>query len=175
MARSIGKQFEENFKSSVPKYILTYRPPDAAQGFDIKNNEKNKKLRFSRHSPCDYMLFDSTRNLFLTLELKTFQGSCSFERNKDEKGIIHYYQIESLTKFAQYKRVVSGLVLDFRSTDNTYFLNIDQWDEFISHINKKSFNEKDLLTYANPTLIEKRKLKVNYRYDIESFLNTLVV
>lgn len=173
MARSVGKQFEDNFKSSVPKYILIYRPPDAAQGFDIKNNEKNKKLRFSRHSPCDYMLFDSTRNFFLTLELKTFQGSCSFERDKNEKvkKIIHYHQIKSLKDFARYKRVVSGLVLDFRSSDNTYFLNINQWDNFISHIEKKSFNEKDLLEYASPILIHKEKLKVNYRYDLESFLN----
>ena len=170
MARSVGKTFEDNFKKSIPDYLLSYRPPDSAQGFDVG---ASNKLRFSRHSPCDLMIFDGTRNLFLTLELKTFQGSCSFERTKEEKGIIHHYQIKSLKDFAQYERVISGLVLDFRSTGNTYFLNINQWDEFISHIEKKSFNEKDLLAYADPILIEKRKLKVNYRYDIESFLNTV--
>ena len=170
MARSVGKTFEDNFKKSIPDYVLSYRPPDSAQGFDVG---ASNKLRFSRHSPCDLMIFDGTRNLFLTLELKTFQGSCSFERTKEEKGIIHHYQIKSLKDFAQYERVISGLVLDFRSTGNTYFLNINQWDEFISHIEKKSFNEKDLLEYTSPILIEKRKLKVNYRYDIESFLNTV--
>lgn len=170
MARSVGKTFEDNFKKSIPDYVLSYRPPDSAQGFDVG---ASNKLRFSRHSPCDLMIFDGTRNLFLTLEFKTFQGSCSFERTKEEKGIIHHYQIKSLKDFAQYERVISGLVLDFRSTGNTYFLNINQWDEFISHIEKKSFNEKDLLAYADPILIEKRKLKVNYRYDIESFLKIL--
>lgn len=168
MARSVGKQFEDNFKNSVPKYAFSYRPPDSAQGFDVG---ASNKLRFSRHSPCDLMIFDGTRNLFLTLELKTFQGSCSFERDKSEKGIVHHYQIKSLKDFAQYKRVISGLVLDFRSSDNTYFLNINQWDDFISHIEKKSFNEKDLLEYASPILIHKEKLKVNYRYDLESFLD----
>ena len=168
MARSVGKQFEDNFKNSVPKYMLSHRPPDSAQGFDVGSTNK---LRFSRHSPCDLMVFDGTRNLFLTLELKTFQGSCSFERDKNEKGIVHYYQIKSLKDFARYNRVISGLVLDFRSSDNTYFLNINQWDDFISHIEKKSFNEKDLLEYASPILIHKEKLKVNYRYDLESFLN----
>ena len=158
MARSVGKAFEDNFKKSIPDYVLSYRPPDSAQGFDVG---ASNKLRFSRHSPCDLMIFDGTRNLFLTLELKTFQG------------IIHHYQIKSLKDFAKYERVVSGLILDFRSTGNTYFLNINQWDEFISHIEKKSFNEKDLLAYADPILIEKRKLKVNYRYDIESFLKIL--
>ena len=83
MARSVGKQFEDNFKNSVPKYMLSHRPPDSAQGFDVGSSNK---LRFSRHSPCDLMVFDGTRNLFLTLELKTFQGSCSFERDKNEKG-----------------------------------------------------------------------------------------
>ena len=170
MARSVGKQFEDNFKNSVPKYMLSYRTPDSAQGFDVG---ASNKLRFSRHSPCDLMVFDGTRNLLLTLELKTFQGSCSFERDKNEKvkRLIHYYQIEKLKEFAQYKRVVSGLVLDFRSTDHTYFLNINDWDNLISHIEKKSFNEQDLLEYASPILIEKEKLKVNYRYDLESFLN----
>ena len=170
MARSVGKQFEDNFKNSVPKYALPYRPPDSAQGFDVG---ASNKLRFSRHSPCDLMVFDGTRNLFLTLELKTFQGSCSFERDKSEKGIVHHYQIKSLKDFARYKRVISGLVLDFRSSDNTYFLNINQWDDFISHIEKKSFNEKDLLEYASPILIHKEKLKVNYRYDLESFLDDI--
>lgn len=170
MARSVGKQFEDNFKNSVPNYALSYRPPDSAQGFDVG---ASNKLRFSRHSPCDLMIFDGTRNLFLTLELKTFQGSCSFERNKNEKGIIHYYQIEKLKEFANYKRVISGFVLDFRSTDHTYFLNINDWDNLISHIEKKSFNEQDLLEYASPILIEKEKLKVNYRYDVELLLSKL--
>lgn len=170
MARSVGKQFEDNFKKSVPNYALSYRPPDSAQGFDVG---ASNKLRFSRHSPCDLMVFDGTRNLFLTLELKTFQGSCSFERDKNEKGIVHYYQIEKLKEFANYKRVISGFVLDFRSADHTYFLNINDWDNLISHIEKKSFNEQDLLEYASPILIEKEKLKVNYRYDVELLLSKL--
>lgn len=170
MARSVGKQFEDDFKKSVPNYTLTYRPPDSAQGFDVGSSNK---LRFSRHSPCDLMVFDGTRNLFLTLELKTFQGSCSFERDKNEKGIIHYYQIEKLKEFANYKRVISGFVLDFCSADHTYFLNINDWDNLISHIEKKSFNEQDLLEYASPILIEKEKLKVNYRYDVELLLSEL--
>lgn len=170
MARSVGKQFEDNFKKSVPNYALSHRPPDSAQGFDVG---ASNKLRFSRHSPCDLMVFDGTRNLFLTLELKTFQGSCSFERNKEEKGIIHYYQVEKLKEFANYKRVISGFVLDFRSADHTYFLNINDWDNLISHIEKKSFNEQDLLEYASPILIEKEKLKVNYGYDVELLLSKL--
>ena len=117
------------------------------------------------------MIFSGERNTFWTLELKSFEGSCSFERTKEDKGIIHYYQVESLKKFSTYNNVCSGFVLDFRKTGNTYFLMIDKWDDLINSITKKSFNENDLLDYCNPILIDKKKLKVNYRYDISSFLN----
>ena len=38
--------------------------------------------------PCDFMIFSGDRNTFWTLELKSFEGSCSFERTKEDKGII---------------------------------------------------------------------------------------
>lgn len=117
------------------------------------------------------MLFDG--DLFYTLELKTFADSCSFERTKEEKGIIHYYQIKSLKNFYQYKNVCSGFILDFRKTDHTYFLSIEDWDTLIASIDKKSFNENDLLKHSDPILIEKKKLKVNYRYNIQNFLNDI--
>ena len=61
-------------------------------------------------------------------------------------------------------------MVDFRGSDNTYFLNIKEWDVLINSIDKKSFNETDLLKFANPILIDKKKLKVNYRYNVEEFL-----
>lgn len=166
IAKNIGKIFEQNFKKSCPDDVLVYRPPDAAQSFDMSN-----KLRFSQHSPCDFMIFSGKRNTFWTLELKSFEGSCSFERSKEDKGIIHYYQVESLKNFSTYENVCSGFILDFRKTDNTYFLMIDEWDQLIGSITKKSFNEDDLLKFCNPIKINKKKLKVHYRYDIEDFLN----
>lgn len=119
------------------------------------------------------MLFDDKRRTFWTLELKSFNGSCSFERTKTEKGIIHFHQIESLKNFSQYKNVYSGFILDFRKTDNTYFLSILEWNQLADSISKKSFNENDLLSYCNPILINKKKLKVNYRYDIEQLLDNI--
>ena len=47
MTRSVGKQFEDNFKNSVPKYMLSHRPPDSAQGFDVGSTNK---LRFNNRS-----------------------------------------------------------------------------------------------------------------------------
>lgn len=167
--KNIGKVFEDNIKASIPKDIMVYRPPDQAQAFDMSSS----KLRFSRHSPADYFIFDGNKNLFLALECKTFQGSCSFERTKDDKGIVHHYQIKSLNDLSNYHRVISGFLLDFRKSDNTYFLHISDMNKIIEAIDKKSFNEKDMLTICSPILLEKRKLKVNYRYNIERLLEEI--
>ena len=40
----------------------------------------------------------------------------------------------------------------------------------INNIDKKSFNEKDLIKWCKPIFIGKKKLKVNYRYDVDKFL-----
>lgn len=170
--RNEGKIFEDNWKKSVPESVFLYRPPDAAQSFDYST-----KLRFSSHSPCDFLMYDG--EILFCLELKTVSGkSISFERTKNDKGIIHLYQIDSLKKLGKYKNVVSGLIIDFRKTDDTYFLNIKDWDNLINSINKKSFNEDDLLKYTIPILIKKEKLRVNYRYNIDFFIkqvkNTLL-
>jgi penicillin-binding protein-related factor A (putative recombinase) len=115
-------------------------------------------------------MFNGCSSTFYAIELKTSAGSFSFERTKEDKGDIHFHQIESLRKFATYKNVVSGFILDFRKSDNTYFIYIEDFLHIIEHIDKKSFNEADLLRYGNPVLINKAKLRVNYRYDIEKFL-----
>lgn len=134
----------------------------------------DSKLRFSHRSPADFFMFDSRHGIFYILELKSFEGSCSFERSKEDKGVIHWYQIESLLKSAEYDRVISGLILDFRSTNNTYFLDIREFKNMIDNcITKKSFNEADMFRWCNPVKIEKRKLKVHYRYNIELFCDEM--
>lgn len=165
MARTIGKQFEDNVKDSCPDWLLVYRPPDAAQAFNMSS-----KLRFSRHSPADFFFYHGASGFFYAVECKTFQGSCSFERVKEDTGIIHLYQIESLCNFSKYTNVISGFLLDFRKSGNTYFLYIDEFVDMINSINKKSFTELDMLHYCSPIIIVKKKLKVNYRYNIEQFL-----
>lgn len=118
------------------------------------------------------MMFDG--HLFFCLELKTVAGkSISFERTKKDKGVIHYHQIEYLKSCLNFKNIISGLIIDFRGTDNTWFLNIYEWDDLINSITKKSFNESDLLFYSHPILISKKKLKVNYRYDVEKFIKNV--
>ena len=120
------------------------------------------------------MMFDGYR--FFCLELKSVAGkSISFERTKNDKGEIYYHQIEYLKKCSEYKNIVSGLIVDFRGTDNTWFLHINEWDDLVNSITKKSFNESDLLSYSHPILILKKKLKVNYRYDVMKFIQDTTI
>lgn len=142
--------------------MFIYRPPDQAQSFDIKNSSK---LRFSRHSPCDFFIYNGKK--LWTVECKTFSGSCSFERSKEEKGIIHYYQIETLLDYSKYRNIISGFLLDFRKSDNTYFLEINDFCKMINSLSKKSFNETDMLNMCKPFNIDKKKNKINYKYNLE--------
>ena len=109
-----------------------------------------------------------------TLELKSVgTTSISFEREKDDKGVIHKHQIDTLFKFSKYKNVISGLVLDFRLSEKTYFCTIEEFIKMMDNLNKKSFNEKDLFEWCNPIEIEKKKLKINWKYNIEKFLQDI--
>lgn len=162
--KSVGKIFEQNWKNSIPDKCFYYRPPDAAQSFG-----ENANLRFSAKSPCDCFMFHG--GILYTLELKSVgTKSISFEREKEDNGVIHKHQIDNLLKFSTYENVVSGLLLDFRLSGETYFCMIEEFANMMKHLDKKSFNEKDLFTWCNPINIEKKKLKVNYRYDIDKFL-----
>lgn len=164
ISKNVGKIFEQNWKKSIPDYIFYYRPPDSAQSFG-----NNQNLRFSAKSPCDCFLFDG--NTLYTLELKCVgTKSISFERDKTDRGVIHKHQIDNLTKFSTYKNVISGFIFDFRLSEKTYFCNIRDFNHMINTIGKKSFNEIDLFESCTPIEINKKKLKVNYRYDIEKFL-----
>ena len=109
--------------------------------------------------------------ILYTLELKTVgTKSISFERDKTDKGVIHKHQIDNLTKFSMYPNVISGFLLDFRLSEMTYFCMIEEFVNMIKHLDKKSFNENDLLEWCNPIKIDKKKLKVNYKYNVNKFL-----
>lgn len=164
IGKNVGKVFEENWKKSIPENVWYYRPPDSAQSFGSNSN-----LRFSAKSPCDCFMYNG--EVFYTLELKSVgTASISFERTKEDKGVIHKHQIDKLLEFSAYKNIVSGLLLDFRLSNKTYFCMVEEFVNMTNNLDKKSFNEKDLNEWCNPIVIEKKKLKVNYRYDVEGFL-----
>lgn len=167
---NIGKQFEAQWKASVPDYALLYRLPDSAQSFGGANN-----LRFSSKNPFDFLLWDSTKHRLYALEMKTVSGkSISFERNKEDKGKIHYHQIKGLNYWNQYEGIVCGLVIEFRELETTVFIDISEFNRLISLIEKKSFNFNDLkLLGINHIIVKQKKKKTRYIYDIDRFLHDI--
>ena len=173
--KNVGKIFEENFKKSVPTDVYYYRLHDAPQSFN-----KTDSLRFSWKNPYDCMLYDGKSRTLYTLELKT-SGTKSFsfelEKGTNKTANIHYHQIESLRNVAKYEGIVCGFIFNFRyqnvktkeAEEVTYFQSIDDFDEMISNLNKKSFNIADLVKY-HPIKIDQKKKKVNYTYNIEKFI-----
>lgn len=165
--KNIGKIFEQQFQKSVPEYSLAHRMPDPAQSFG-----SNSKLRFSNKNPFDYMLFNPKSRILYALELKTVKGkSISFERTKEDKGDIHYYQINGLNDWNKYDWVICGFIIEFRELEKTIFLQIDEFNSLAEKIDKKSFTLDDLhkigISYI---LIDQTKKIKWYTYDIEKML-----
>ena len=164
---NVGKKFELNFKKSTPDYVLLYRLPDSAQSF-----LNNSKLRFSRKSPFDYLMWDSQRHILYALELKTVKGiSISFERDKEEKREIHYHQIKGLNEWNKYDGIICGFVIEFRQIATTIFLEIESFNQLIKQITKTSFNYNDVVQSGLPyKIIPQKKKRTQYRYEIEKML-----
>lgn len=172
-----GKQFESSLRKSATDtgYVMVYRLADAAQSFGGSNN-----LRFSRKNPFDFFFFDAMRGILYGIEAKTVQGkSISFERNKSEQGIIHYHQIQGLNEYntkeySQFERTCFGFIIEFREIEKTIFIKIEDFDQLISSIEKKSFNYNDLdknnIQYYVIPQIRKR---TQYAYDIDYLLRAI--
>ena len=166
-----GKVFENAWKKSVDKAGYFYhRLKDSAQSFGGGNN-----LRFSLKNPYDNIMF-AKRYLF-TLELKSTKGtSLSFwrddfeDKTKSQTFLLHKHQIFGLVQADKFAEVVSGFIINFRETTNhTYFWHINDFLEYTNKLDKKSFNESDVIN-GNGLLIKQTLKKVNYEYDVNNFV-----
>lgn len=167
-----GKKFELQFKKSIPDYCLVIRLNDSAQAF-----KKSNLARFTPKNKCDFIVFNSLSRILYCLELKsTKYKSMSFEDiYSDEKQdkMIHKHQILALREFSEFNNVVAGFVFNFRDEKNdmerTYFQEITNFLKMYKSINKKSFNEMDLIM-ANAIKLEGVKKRTNYTWNIEKLL-----
>ena len=167
--QNAGKVFESGWKKSTPEDIMYFRIPDPPQSFQ-------QTARFSLKPPFDCFMF--YKGTLFCLELKTTKSkSFSVEMSKEDKGMIHYHQIENLREYSKYENVVSGLVLNFRiedkGTEITYFISIDDFDEMMSKSTKKSFNAIDLINNG-AIKIESTKKRTLFSYGVKEFIKRFV-
>lgn len=94
--------------------------------------------------------------------------------NKEKKQtfMIKSNQIKGLLESNKHKGITSGFVLNWRKTNHTYFWYIDDFIKCTSSLDKKSFNEADVIK-NNGILINQQLKKVNYKYDIDGFISRI--
>lgn len=168
--KNVGKIFEQSFWKATPNYALLFRVPDPAGAF----SGSGSNLRFSRRNPFDFIVWDSKRHVLYALELKTVSGkSISFERCKEEKGEIHYFQIDGLNEWNRYDGIRCGFIIEFRELEKTIFVHISDFNILMNSIHKKSFTINDLDSIGIPyILIPQIKKRTRYTYDIDLFLSS---
>lgn len=160
-----GKLFEADWKNSVPAGVYYQRIKDPAQSF-----YQSDATRFSLRNPYDCFLF--AYPLFFAFELKSTIGtSFSFYRDgvKSASLMIKKNQIDGLNKAAEHKGVTAGFVLNFRKVNRTYLLRIQDFNRLSKSVDKKSFNEKDVIAFDG-YLIEQTRKRVRYLYGIDKLI-----
>lgn len=157
---NLGKVFEENFKKSVPDDYFCYRFRDSAGTWG-----GNENLRFTPSNIADYMIHDY--NTLYLVETKNHKGksiplSCIVGNKTKEK------QIEDLYIANTYVGVSSHLIVFFCDVEKCYSLGINKLREFIILGERKSIPISYFEKFGIE--IEVKKLKTNYRYNIEKWI-----
>lgn len=156
-----GKRFEQNWKNSCEKYpnIWIYRLKDNAASFGGGNN-----TRFTSHNMCDYIMFeDNTRTLY-AIECK------STKNTSVPLSMIRQNQIDELSDAGKHN-LVAGFLINFRNKNNdTYFIEIGDFNQMLLTLNKKSFNIKDL-GRNNAIYVDSECKKVNHVYEVKKFIS----
>lgn len=163
-----GKDFEAQWKASVPEGVLIQRMSDPAQSFF-----GGSTARFSPNNPYDFFMYRKP-NLFC-LELKS-KKSASFtfwrEDFENSQFDIKKHQILGLLEASQYDGVIAGLIMNFRNVNRTYFISIENFIRLTSSIEKKSVNEKDIVG-CGAVFIEQTLKKVKYHFHIDQLIQNL--
>lgn len=155
MVKAPGKQFEEDFKKSVPSNCWIYRFKDGTANF---NGARNENVRFQAYNICDFLVMSNRLNLF---ELKSHKGqSIPF-------SAIRLKQVEELSKI-QHEKINSYFVFNFRDFANTYCVQATKVKEFMETSTRKSIP----LSWCEEhgIKIEQQKKKVTWRYDLKGVL-----
>ena len=163
--KNLGKKFEENWKKSVPKEIFYYRFRDSASTYYGGNDQ----LRFSASNIADCLIYDCFTGLHL-IELKHHKGksiplNCIIGNKTKEK------QMKDLLEANEFAGVYSSLIVFFSDVERCFELPINEFFNFINDEERKSIPISYFEQYGIE--IEVDKLKTNYRFNINKWLEDL--
>lgn len=173
-----GKKFEKDFKDSIPENVWFYKLRDSASGY-----QGGEKARFTPSNICDFQLYHN--KLFL-LELKsTKEKSLSigdirkalYEKKDSEgkkikynTGVVKTNQVEGMRDAVlTNSNIIAGFVVNFRRTNETFFLHINDFINFIDYNDRKSIPIEYF--YEKGFLIHQKIKRVRWRYAIAYFID----
>ncbi len=164
MATNPGKKFENDFQNSVNRdEIFLYRLKDGA----TRTGANGEMIRLKNKNLCDFILFKGDK--LVLVELKSFLGkSMSFTNIKstvDEQQTFIY----NLRKETEKENVKSYLILNFRDLNETYAIDINNFDEFYKLTNRKSISI-DEVRQLGIQLFQQKK-RTSYRYRLDELFN----
>lgn len=159
-----GKLFEKTFADSIKKEKFWFhRIKDTSAPWNNTGDTRG----FTAKNPYDLILFGNY-HLFL-LELKSTKGtSFSFSEK-----IIKAHQIKKLLEASTFDRINAGFIFNFRTTDKTYFISIQDFVQFKESSGKQSINEKDCINIG--ILINQTTKKVHNHYHICELIDAVIL
>ena len=153
MSKGYGKQFEHDFKMSIPKDVWINKFKDGGGWSNADNT------RFTVKNICDYEVYNRYNKQLYYFELKhTNLKSLPFANIKDN-------QIKGLTKASSYG-IVCGFIISI--CNKCYFLDIQHFNMFVSATDRKSIPFSYISEFGLE--IPRRRLRVNYRYELDRLL-----
>ena len=160
--KNLGKAFEQNFRKSIPETnkIFYYRLKDSNNNWN-----RGENIRFAQNNIADAFLYhcsNGTNNL-LVLEYKSHKGKSL------PLTCIRENQLKEMLDANEKSGVIPMIIVFFSDIERCFSLNIKYVEEFLRNSDRKSIP----LEYfeENGVEIETVKLKTNYRYNIEEWLN----
>lgn len=185
--KNAGKKFEKDWKDSYKESDYFYmRLRDTAKWLQGQGSS------FTPDNPCDAL--QHTMPFLWLLELKSTKGaSISFNpyiegesspdikhKNKKTNVMIKANQVKELKQAVQYQGVIAGFIVNYRErklktkvTENEcYFIHIKDFWDFAVKTGKSSISQEDCKGIG--IKIDDVKLKTNYRYKINEFVERAI-
>lgn len=170
-----GKIFENDLKDSAKEQeLFILRIHDTSLSWI-----KEKQAAFTPKNPCDFLIYRKPYLFFIEAK-STKSVSMGFEIDPlaGDNAMIKAHQIKSLTEMCKIDGIFCGLVLNFRDEENldnniTYYLPIENFNEFVNETTKKSINKLDVATHEAVKVKQQRK-RTHFRYDINQMLDDII-
>lgn len=168
-----GKKFEQQWRISSEKdNILCIRLNDSDVSF-----AKNPGTRFSPRNKCDFVHYYKGYMICLELKSSEYSGIGFSLTEEESQKMIKCHQINDLIKLSQFEGVISGFIFNFRQKESleedTYFMDIKNFSNFVSQNDKHSINKLDIVQYGGIRMDQTLK-RTNYIYHVKDLFDKVI-